>query len=58
VAQLKTVASPQSQFARKGEIKRRVLQMVELHICPAQRWYPVRAHRRKEPLRVVALKKR
>jgi hypothetical protein len=58
VAQLKIVASPQSQSAGKGEIKRRVLQMVELHICPVQSWYPVRAHKRKEPLRVAALRKR
>jgi hypothetical protein len=58
VDQLKIVASPQSQSAGKEEIKRRVLQMVELHICPVQRCYPVRARKRKEPLRVVALRKR
>jgi hypothetical protein len=58
VAQLKTAASPQSQSVGRGEIKRKVLQRVELHICPVQNQYPNRARKRKGPLRVVALRKR
>jgi hypothetical protein len=58
VAQLKTAASPRSQFAGRGEIRRKVLQMVEHHICPVQSQYPTRAHKRKEPLKVAVLRKR
>jgi hypothetical protein len=58
VAQLKTVASPQSQSAGRGEIKRKVLQRVALLISPVQNQYSNRARKRKEPRRVVALRKR
>jgi hypothetical protein len=58
VAQLKTAASPLSRSAGRGEIKREVLQRVEPHICPVQNQYPNRDLKRKEPLRVVGLRKR